>query len=787
MPRTVTPLGINGFGRIGRLVFRAACGNPDVKIKAINDPFMDLQYMVYLLTYDSVHKQFESTVRTKVENGKEFLLVAGNEIAVFHEKSPEAIPWGAAGAEYVCESTGVFTQKAKAELHLKGGCKKVIISAPPKDDVPIYVVGVNHEEYQTTDSVVSNASCTTNCLAPLTKCIDQKFGIVEGLMTTVHAMTATQLTVDGPSRGGKDWRGGRCASENIIPSSTGAAKAVGKCYPPVKGKLTGMAFRVPTPDVSVVDLTCRLRRGAKYDEIVAAVKEAASGSMKGVLSWVDDEVVSTDFTTCKASSIFDIKAGIALNDNFVKLVTWYDNEWGYSNRLVDLAAYMKTRDDAVAPCAELVEKLKTDFKVPPTRDLTSNAETQSCLDMASVIVKSGIDLKMLAAYAFNVRPLPPANIIAAIKNAESYVALQSCPPSHLTVVFPMYHEQNRARTKEEHPNGQDIVRNKCMQLEWLFKANPESTWDVIAADDGCDQGSSEIVKDIAAKSGLSDKFSVVHIQEAIDKEIWPAIQQPTDSRKGGAVLYGLHVAHQRSTELAKGKRHLVIYTDSDLSSDMAMSGSLMEKVLCQGCALACGGRYGMQGSFLVKENGATGHPESHYEQPNVLHITFRHFCRMHLLPDIATLADTNVGFKCYQVSDMPALLPKMTIYGPAFDMQLLLASLVYYRQKTGKTGAELIGVCPILFVEDFAESNFTSNETDPDASYKAFVRMDQEICKMHEEYVPEAERTDFAKELKPFIEGLDVAGYKALILKIEERLGRRLLFGQDFTMAELKG
>merc|ERR1711976_51877 len=251
---------------------------------------------------------------------------------------------GEVGANYVCESTGVFTAKEKAELHIKGGCKKVIISAPPKDAVPMYVMGVNNTEYKKEDTVVSNASCTTNCLAPLTKVLHEKFGIVEGLMTTVHAMTATQLVVDGPSRGGKDWRGGRCASANIIPSSTGAAQAVGKVLPEMNGKLTGMAFRVPTPDVSVVDLTCRLENPAKYDEIVAAVKEYAAGDMKGVVDWTEDEVVSTDFVTCAASSVFDVKAGIALNDTFVKLVTWYDNEWGYSNRLVDLALYMKKID-----------------------------------------------------------------------------------------------------------------------------------------------------------------------------------------------------------------------------------------------------------------------------------------------------------------------------------------------------------------------------------------------------------------------------------------------------------
>merc|ERR1712027_76943 len=239
---------------------------------------------------------------------------------------------------------GVFTQKEKAELHLGGGAKKVIISAPPKDAVPIYVMGVNHKDYKSSDTVVSNASCTTNCLAPLTKVVHEKFGIIEGLMTTVHAMTATQLTVGGPSRGGKDWRGGRCASQNIIPSSTGAAKAVGKVMPSVNGKLTGMAFRVPTQDVSVVDLTARLEKPAKYDDLVVAIKEAADGPMKGVLSYTDEEVVSTDFVSCKDSSIFDIGAGISLTDNFVKLVSWYDNEWGYSNRLVDLAVYMKSKD-----------------------------------------------------------------------------------------------------------------------------------------------------------------------------------------------------------------------------------------------------------------------------------------------------------------------------------------------------------------------------------------------------------------------------------------------------------
>jgi len=339
-------MGINGFGRIGRLVFRAACANPEVAIVGINDPFMDLKYMVYQLKYDSVHKRFNGTVAMKEDGGVEMLVVNGRDIRVFHEKDPAAIKWGEVGATYVCESTGVFTEKAKAELHIAGGCKKVIISAPPKDAVPIYVMGVNHLDYKATDTVVSNASCTTNCLAPVAKCIDAKFGIVEGLMTTVHAMTATQLTVDGPSRGGKDWRGGRCASQNIIPSSTGAAKAVGKVCPQLDGKLTGMAFRVPTPDVSVVDLTVRLARPAKYSEIVDAIKESAATDMAGYLDWTEDEVVSTDFVSCKISSIFDVRAGIALNDNFVKLVSWYDNEWGYSNRVIDLAIHMAKVDGA---------------------------------------------------------------------------------------------------------------------------------------------------------------------------------------------------------------------------------------------------------------------------------------------------------------------------------------------------------------------------------------------------------------------------------------------------------
>ncbi|CAD7972171.1 unnamed protein product [Amoebophrya sp. A120] len=336
--------GINGFGRIGRLVFRAATENPAVDVLGINDPFMDLEYMVYQLKYDTVHGRFDGTIATKTEGGKEYLVVKGKAIRVFHEKEPSSIPWGEAGIDYVCESTGVFLEAAKAEAHIKGGCKKVIMSAPPKDSTPMFVMGVNQDDYKSDITIVSNASCTTNCLAPLAKVVHDKFGIAEGLMTTVHAMTATQLVVDGPSRGGKDWRGGRCASQNIIPAATGAAKAVGKVIPSLNGKLTGMAFRVPTPDVSVVDLTCKLDKPAKMADLVAACKEAAAGPMKGILDVVDDEVVSTDFVGHKCSSILDVKAGIQLNDTFVKLVSWYDNEWGYSNRLVDLAVHMAKTD-----------------------------------------------------------------------------------------------------------------------------------------------------------------------------------------------------------------------------------------------------------------------------------------------------------------------------------------------------------------------------------------------------------------------------------------------------------
>lgn len=328
----VTQVGINGFGRIGRIVLRASLSNPEVQVVAINDPFIPLEYMVYMFKYDSVHGRFQGTVEQK--DGK--LVVNGKEITVFSERDPAQIAWGSVGADYVVESTGVFTSIEAASSHLTGGAKKVIISAP-SGDAPMFVCGVNLEKYTSDLKVISNASCTTNCLAPLAKVINDKFGIVEGLMTTVHATTATQKTVDGPSN--KDWRGGRGAGANIIPSSTGAAKAVGKVIPELNGKLTGMAFRVPTPDVSVVDLTVRLEKGASYDEIKAAIKSASENELKGILGYTEDAVVSTDFVGAKESSIFDAAAGIALNANFVKLVSWYDNEFGYSNRVIDLLAY----------------------------------------------------------------------------------------------------------------------------------------------------------------------------------------------------------------------------------------------------------------------------------------------------------------------------------------------------------------------------------------------------------------------------------------------------------------
>jgi glyceraldehyde 3-phosphate dehydrogenase len=328
-------IGINGFGRIGRLAFRAAIERDGVEVVGIND-LVEPDYMAYMLKYDSTHGRFNGEVA--IEGGH--LVVNGKKIRVTAERDPANLKWDEIGAEYVVESTGLFLTQDTANKHITAGAKRVIMSAPAKDDTPTFVMGVNHHIYSADMTVVSNASCTTNCLAPIAKVLNDNFGILEGLMTTVHAVTATQKTVDSPSA--KDWRGGRGAYQNIIPSSTGAAKAVGLVIPELKGKLTGMSFRVPTADVSVVDLTCRLVKGASYETIKAAMKAASENEMKGILGYTEDEVVSTDFLGDARTSIFDAKAGISLNDNFVKVVSWYDNEWGYSNKVVDLICHMDT-------------------------------------------------------------------------------------------------------------------------------------------------------------------------------------------------------------------------------------------------------------------------------------------------------------------------------------------------------------------------------------------------------------------------------------------------------------
>jgi glyceraldehyde 3-phosphate dehydrogenase len=328
-------IGINGFGRIGRLAFRAAINRKDIQVVGIND-LIDVDYMAYMLKYDSTHGRFDGTVEIKDGN----LVVNGQSIRVTAEKDPANLKWNEIGAEYIIESTGFFLTQETAQKHIEAGAKKVVMSAPAKDDTPTFVMGVNHKTLRADQNIVSNASCTTNCLAPITKVLNDNFGVLEGLMTTVHAATATQKTVDGPSV--KDWRGGRGAYQNIIPSSTGAAKAVGLVIPEIKGKLTGMAFRVPTADVSVVDLTVRLEKAASYEDIKKAMKAASEGELKGILGYTEDEVVSTDFLGDARTSIFDAKAGISLNDNFVKVVSWYDNEWGYSNKIVDLLQHMST-------------------------------------------------------------------------------------------------------------------------------------------------------------------------------------------------------------------------------------------------------------------------------------------------------------------------------------------------------------------------------------------------------------------------------------------------------------
>lgn len=328
-------VGINGFGRIGRLVFRAAYERDDIQIVGIND-LLDVDYLAYMLKYDSMHGQFKGEI--KVDTEKNLLIVDGNEIRCTQEMDPANLKWNEIGAEYIVESTGLFLTKEKANAHIKAGAKYVVMSAPSKDDTPMFVCGVNLDKYTKGTQIVSNASCTTNCLAPIAKVLHDNFGITDGLMTTVHSTTATQKTVDGPSK--KDWRGGRAASGNIIPSSTGAAKAVGKVIPDLNGKLTGMSFRVPTLDVSVVDLTVNLKKAATYEQICDAMKKASEGELKGILGYTEDEVVSSDFLGDKRTSIFDAKAGISLTDNFVKVVSWYDNEVGYSNKVLSLIAHM---------------------------------------------------------------------------------------------------------------------------------------------------------------------------------------------------------------------------------------------------------------------------------------------------------------------------------------------------------------------------------------------------------------------------------------------------------------
>jgi len=331
---SIAKIGINGFGRIGRLVLRSSINRDDVQVVAVNDPFIDIEYASYLLRYDTIHGHFNGTVEVKGNS----LIVNGKEIKFFAEREPNMIPWGECGAEYIAEATGKFTGLDGANLHLQAGAKKVIITAPAKDGIPMFVMGVNHTTYTKDMNIISNASCTTNCLAPVTKVINDEFGVEEGLMTTVHSTTATQLTVDGPSK--KDWRGGRAASGNIIPSSTGAAKAVGVVIPELNGKLTGMSFRVPTLDVSAVDVVFKLKTATTYEKIKEVMKKHAETDLKGILGYTEEAVVSSDFIGDSRTSIFDASAGIMLSDKFVKIISWYDNEWGYSNKVVDLISYV---------------------------------------------------------------------------------------------------------------------------------------------------------------------------------------------------------------------------------------------------------------------------------------------------------------------------------------------------------------------------------------------------------------------------------------------------------------
>eukprot|EP01006_Ploeotia_vitrea_P043833 TRINITY_DN66783_c7_g1_i1.p1 TRINITY_DN66783_c7_g1~~TRINITY_DN66783_c7_g1_i1.p1 ORF type:complete len:458 (-),score=22.28 TRINITY_DN66783_c7_g1_i1:47-1420(-) len=426
-------------------------------------------------------------------------------------------------------------------------------------------------------------------------------------------------------------------------------------------------------------------------------------------------------------------------------------------------------------------------KVPKTRTLTDKTELDDILAMATEILNSGLPIDALARTIYDAEPCSPANLICAMKSAESYQQLQSCPPCHLTVLFAMYHEQNRIAPAAEGTNGQDFIRNKVKELKWLFSANKECTWDLVGCDDGCDKDSGKLANEIIKADGLQHSVRVLFLQDCIDKGIeqFSAIKKVQDSRKGGSILYGMYDAWKNTQALANGKPHYLIYTDADLSASLSLSGFLLKKCLKDNYCFSMGARYGYKDSFLVKETGAAGHPQSHFEQPNVIHIKVRHFFRQYLLPTIAHLYDTNIPFKCWKVDDFGALLPECNIYGPAFDMQLLLSALRYYCKTTGKDAKQVAGVHPIIFIEDFAESNFTSNETNPDATSIGFLRIAQEIAQMHQQYKTE-DATGKAKAVLEFIPTLDLPKYKAMIAGIEAKRGRKLSFEADFEVSELE-
>eukprot|EP01006_Ploeotia_vitrea_P043834 TRINITY_DN66783_c7_g2_i1.p1 TRINITY_DN66783_c7_g2~~TRINITY_DN66783_c7_g2_i1.p1 ORF type:complete len:446 (-),score=49.40 TRINITY_DN66783_c7_g2_i1:730-2067(-) len=437
------------------------------------------------------------------------------------------------------------------------------------------------------------------------------------------------------------------------------------------------------------------------------------------------------------------------------------------------------------PIAEFVAGLRA--KVPKSRTLTHPTELDDILAMATEIINSGLPIEELARTVYDAEPCSPANLICAMKSAESFQQLQSCPPCHLTVLFAMYHEHNRIAPAVEGTNGQDFIRNKVKELKWLFAANKECTWDLVGCDDGCDKDSGKLAKDIIDKEGLHDNVRVIFLQDCIDEGIpqFAAIKKVQDSRKGGSILYGMYDASKNTSKLAGKKPHYLIYTDADLSASLAMSGLLLKKCLVDNYCFSMGARYGYKDSFLVKEEGAVGHPESHLGKPDVVHVVMRHFFRQNLLPTIGHLYDTNNPFKCWKVEDFEALLPECNVYGPAFDMQLLLSALRYYCKTTGKDAKAVAGVHPIIFIEDFAESNFTSNDTNPDATSIGFLRMAKEIAQMHEQYKTE-DATGKAKAVLEFVPTLDLPKYKAMIAGIEATRGRKLPFETDFEVAELE-